>query len=239
MLEDQTQSSDTTLTRSWKQQTSQTLPESSAQVHSHNVSIPLDYFTWRSAVPSQTDSKHKWLERDAVHVQEKTGMFKFKTTLDEDITTFQGVLNIKEYSKYISEQRQLIAPSYQVNSWPHPVPHMPTNDKVTDTLLSGSRQQLTSESKSQGSSDITSQMYTQNISIPPDYFTWRSAISSQNEAERDWTEADKFHGQEKTDLSSKFSSPFGQLNKSNISHPEMNHQQTPNARPLPPVPHLN
>lgn len=41
-------------------------------------------------------------------------------------------------------------------------------------------------------------MYTQNISIPPDYFTWRSAISSQNEAEHDWTEVDKFHGQEKT-----------------------------------------
>lgn len=45
---------------------------------------------------------------------------------------------------------------------------------------------------------IYEQMYTQNISIPPDYFTWRSAISSQNEAEHDWTEADELHGQEKT-----------------------------------------
>ena len=31
-------------------------------------------------------------------------------------------------------------------------------------------------------------MYTQNISIPPDYFTWRSAVPSQSDTELNWRE---------------------------------------------------
>ena len=31
-------------------------------------------------------------------------------------------------------------------------------------------------------------MYTQNVSIPPDYFTWRSAVPSQSTTELNWRE---------------------------------------------------
>ena len=37
------------------------------------MSIPPDYFTWRSALPSQNEEEQNWIEEDKVHVQEKTG----------------------------------------------------------------------------------------------------------------------------------------------------------------------
>ena len=41
-------------------------------------------------------------------------------------------------------------------------------------------------------------MYTQNISIPPDYFTWRSAVPSQSDAELSWREGNTTNDQETT-----------------------------------------
>ena len=46
------------------------------QMYTQNVSIPPDYFTWRSAVPSQSDTELSWREENAVNDQQKLGNFK-------------------------------------------------------------------------------------------------------------------------------------------------------------------
>ena len=45
-------------------------------MYAQNVSIPPDYFTWRSAVPSHSDSDLSWKERNASNDQETTGNYK-------------------------------------------------------------------------------------------------------------------------------------------------------------------
>ena len=40
-------------------------------------------------------------------------------------------------------------------------------------------------------------MYTQNVSIPPDYFTWRSAVPSQSDSELNWREENEANNQQK------------------------------------------
>ena len=45
-------------------------------MYTQNVSIPPDYFTWRSAVPSQPDSELNWREENALNDQQKEGNFK-------------------------------------------------------------------------------------------------------------------------------------------------------------------
>ena len=47
----------------------------SYQMYTQNVSIPPDYFTWRSAVPSQSDTEFNWREENAANNQETTGNF--------------------------------------------------------------------------------------------------------------------------------------------------------------------
>ena len=42
-------------------------------MYSQNVSIPPGYFTWRSAVPSQSETELNWREENATDEQEKTG----------------------------------------------------------------------------------------------------------------------------------------------------------------------
>lgn len=41
------------------------------------------------------------------------------------------------------------------------------------------------------------QTYTQNVSISPDYFTWRSAVPSLNESSHDQHEDDMVNTQER------------------------------------------
>ena len=57
-------------------------------------------------------------------------------------------------NRYVGEQRHLIAPPYQENSWPHFV-HPMNQNQTTHTSLTESRQQLTGH-KLQGSSEIQS-----------------------------------------------------------------------------------
>ena len=45
------------------------------------------------------------------------------------------------------------------------------------------------------------QMYTQNVSIPPDYFgDWRSSVPLQNDNGHDWPEEDCQNSQERTGM---------------------------------------
>ena len=43
-------------------------------------------------------------------------------------------------------------------------------------------------------------MYSQNISIPPDYLTWRTAVPSQSDEEEDWTDRDMKHEEQQTGM---------------------------------------
>ena len=62
-------------------------------------------------------------------------------------------------NRYVGEQRHLIAPSYQGNTWSYPAQPMPTDHTLTrNTSFTRSMRQLTSELKPQGSSDISSQV---------------------------------------------------------------------------------
>ena len=45
-------------------------------MYTQNVSIPPDYFTWRSAVPSRLDNELYCREENATNDQETTGNFK-------------------------------------------------------------------------------------------------------------------------------------------------------------------
>ena len=47
----------------------------SYQMYTQNVSIPPDYFTWRSAEPSQSDTELSWREENAANDQETSGNF--------------------------------------------------------------------------------------------------------------------------------------------------------------------
>ena len=45
-------------------------------MYTENISIPPDYFTWRSTVSSQLDNGHNWHEGNLQrHTEEQTGMF--------------------------------------------------------------------------------------------------------------------------------------------------------------------
>ena len=80
-------------------------------------------------------------------------------------------------NRFISEQRQLIAPSYQVNSWPHPAHPVPTNQILArDIPLIGSKRQQIPEGvfaegqKSQPSTDVAPQVYGHYFSLHPYVF---------------------------------------------------------------------
>lgn len=45
-------------------------------MYTQNVSIPPDYFTWRSAIPSQSDNELAWREENFGNDQETSGNFK-------------------------------------------------------------------------------------------------------------------------------------------------------------------
>ena len=45
-------------------------------MYSQNVSIPPDYFTWRSAIPTHPDTELSWREENAAYDQQKEGNFK-------------------------------------------------------------------------------------------------------------------------------------------------------------------
>ena len=47
-------------------------------MYTQNISIPPDYFTWRSAVPSQLDSELNWREENTVNDKETPGKYKIK-----------------------------------------------------------------------------------------------------------------------------------------------------------------
>ncbi|CAE1165422.1 unnamed protein product [Acanthosepion pharaonis] len=146
-------------------------------------------------------------------------------------------------NRYVSEQRQLITPNLG-NSWPRPAHPLPANlTPATNTTLTGSTKRLLTAAQKPGiSTEIPSQTYTQNMSIPPDYFAWRSAVPSPPDNEINWREEDTQNKEETDLLASKSSIYPGHLSKNDISNPypqsrnliEMN-QKTVNPRPLPPT----
>ena len=66
-------------------------------------------------------------------------------------------------NRYVSEQRHLIAPSYQENSWPRPTHPLVTDQTLArNTPMTGLRKQHTTGQKSDGFSDVPSQVVLHN-----------------------------------------------------------------------------